>query len=838
MLLSTAFAPHIVAQDTDTDAPEVYGQITDEEGQPIVGVNVIVEDASSGIGTATDEKGNYRLVIPADRWVNLIFSFVGMETKEKSINLSNGQTQKFNVELKSLQEELPDFKVRGIQDRTTGMTMISPKMIEALPTARGIEDAIALQAGVVNNNELSSQYSVRGGNFDENLVYVNDFEIYRPFLIRSGQQEGLSFINPDLVRSVAFSAGGFETRYGDKLSSVLDVKYRKPKNFGGSISASLLGINGHLEGTLLKKKLSYIVGVRQRISRYLFNSLPTEGQYNPSFSDVQSFITYRFNKRWEIQFITNFARNIFDFIPESQTTSFGTFNQALQLQLFYEGREKDSYQTLMGGTSLTYLSKNNKLSLKFLTSAYRNREIEAFNIRAGYLIGEVETDLGSDNLGEITRTLGVGVLQDWARNRLDTDIANVAHRGHYDRGRHFLSWGVKYQREQITDQLNEWEKLDSAEFSKPTDPNQLLVQDVLKTEIKLNSNRFSGFLQDDWNISADRLKMTGGVRFSYWDVNKELTITPRLQLVYQPTIKATPRNPKKSVDAVEKDLLLRLAVGAYYQPPFYRELRNFEGEINRDLQSQKSIHVVLGSDYTFNIWNRPFKFTSELYYKHLWDLVPYDLDNLLIRYFGENRAKGYAAGVDMRLFGEFVPGIDSWLSLSVMQAKEKLDDYFYTNITEQTNDDGEVTAIDTTTVQVGYVPRPTDQRVTFGMFFQDYLPNNKNFKMHLRLLFGTGLPFNPPNGNPQFRGGFRIPTYRRVDIGFSALLFDKKRKELPERSVMRHFDSIWASVEIFNLLGVGNVINFNWIEAFNGLTYAVPNRLTARRVNARMIVKF
>lgn len=833
----------------------IYGKVTDRNDKPVYGVSII--NRYTGAGTTTDFNGNFTLYMTPGRMNVVEFSYIGKETQIEEFYLRRGDVREINIIFWDLDIVLEEVIVIGREYGRSPIPTVKldPKDFESIPTVSGnIEDILPMLGGTVSNNELSSQYSVRGGNYDENLVYVNDFQVYRPFLVRAGQQEGLSFINPDLVQGLDFSAGGFEARYGDKLSSVLDVRYKKPRagTSKGSAYASLLGVGAHLEGANTGGNLSYLAGVRHKSNKYLLNSLPVQGAYNPSFTDFQALVTYKFDEAWELQWLTNYASNRYELAPDSSRTSFGTFNEALQLRVFFEGQERDRYTNWMNGLSLNYTSDDARLKLKFMGSFYDNNEIEAFDIEGAYLIGAVETDFSQEDVGEINTVLGVGIYHDFARNQLKSNISNVGHRGYLDinEGAHFLRWGLDFQHEEIEDKLNEWFTTDSSRYNIPYNGTEVRLNEVLKTDINLSSNRLMGFIQDDfslWTGESDELSVSAGVRFNYWDLNKELLVSPRIQIGFSPELKKFEFDPEKHL--VEHRWNLRLAGGLYQQPAFYRELRNFEGEINRDLKAQKSMHVVLGSDYVFNMWKRPFKFTTELYYKEMWDLVPYDLDNLLIRYFAENQAVGYAAGVDFRLNGEFVPGTDSWISLSVMQTKEDLKDDFYLQFLNAagedilTSEDREV--VDTMSVEVGYVRRPTDQRVTFGMFFQDHIPGNEKLKMHLRLLFGSGLSTNPPNSNARLRGFFKIPSYRRIDIGFSAMLFDfqKMRRNMYEKHPLRRFRNVWASLEIFNLLGVNNTVSYSYIKALASdgsgeVIYSVPNQLTARRVNARLVVKF
>ncbi len=849
--------------------PEIYGRVTDYDGNPISGASVTVKQ--SGMGVITDYNGNYRIVVEAGKLYTVQFSHTSYFPDEESTYLRSGDVREINKQLDRKDYVLPSFTTTArTKRRATTIQKIDKVAIETLPNpSGGMEMILRTMPGVTGNNELSSQYSVRGGNFDENLVYVNDFEIYRPFLIRSGQQEGLSFVNPDLVSSIGFSAGGFEAKYGDKLSSVLDVKYKKPKEFAGSVGVSLMGATAHLEGKVKSRRnVTYLLGARYRNNQYLLNALPTDGQFRPTFADMQGFFTFQLAQNWEWQVLGHYSRNSFSFIPQESVSSFGSFNESLQLTVFFDGQETDSYETGTAGTALVF-TPNNNLTLKLLGSGYTTRETEAFDIIGQYWLEEVENNLGDDNFGQAVRRLGVGTYQDWARNRLQANIFNVAHRGYLQANRHFLSWGGKFQHEEISDELNEWYRLDSAGYSIPYSGVDVAITDVLKTSAALNSNRYTAFLQDEWTLGAEnQVSITYGIRGNYWDLNEEFIYSPRAQFAWFPKLKQDTIALAKQVaelpaDVDEKtknrlegkllnrktrELTLRLSGGLYQQPAFYRELRGLDGLLNTNLSAQKSGHIVLGAEYSFNIWQRPFKLTAEAYYKHLWDLVPFNIENVLIRYFGDNMATGYSTGLDLRLNGEFVKGTESWISLSYLRARENLaDDHYY----DYYNEAGELIVsgitpdqipVDSTRVDVGSVARPTESPVSFGMFFQDYLPNNENFKVHLMMLFALGNPYTPSDA-PQLRSAARIPPYRRLDIGFSAQLFDRDKKELAERSPLRGFKSIWASLEVFNLLGISNTISYNYIKALSGdlrqeRIYNVPNYLTSRRVNLRFQFKF
>ncbi len=794
----------------------ITGKVLDSDQQPIELATVSVKGMPRGV--RTNAKGEFSLSIPANRNVVLTFSYIGYKTKSIAKRLKPNQITRMIVSLDRFSTVIKDITIDDKKEkrREAGNIVIDPNKARLLPTPiNGIESLLKFFVG--SNNETTSQYNVRGGNYDENLVYINDFEVYRPFLVRSGQQEGLSIINPDLTSGVSFSTGGFQSKYGDKMSSVLDITYKRPTEFAGSVQLSLLGVNAHLEGVGLGGKLSYLIGARQKSNQYFLQSQQTQGIYNPTFTDIQTFANYKFNDKWQMDLFLNYARNRFDFQPESSTQSFGLINQAFQLRMFYEGAETDKFDSRFGGISFTN-TPNNRLSLKFLASGFQTQEQETYDIQGEYLLGEIETDLGKDNFGQLKFAIGTGLIHTYARNYLNINVGDIGHKGSYDAGKHFLQWGLNTKLVNIDDKLNEWERRDSAGYSQPFSDSALYMFRHYKTTQAFNYQQLSAYVQDNFAFDSGRAVITGGVRFNYNTLNGEFLTSPRLQFSYNP------RNWKK-------DVILRAATGLYSQPPFYREMRDLEGNVNKDLKAQKSFHAVAGFDYNFKgISGRPFKLTTEFYYKKMWDLVPYEFDNVRIRYFGENASVGYAYGAEFRLFGDIVPGAESWVSLGLMKSGE--------DIINDRIDFQDVNGADSATVFPGYIPRPTDSRVNFGLFFSDYLPRNKNFKVNLSGLYGTGLPFGPPDAS-RFGDTLRIPSYKRVDIGFSALLLDGEKKERPHYSFFRNFKSIWLSMEVFNLLGIRNTLSYLWIQdQTSGRTYAVPNRLTARLLNARMIVRF
>jgi hypothetical protein len=663
-------------------------------------------------------------------------------------------------------------------------------------------------------------------------------EVYRPFLTRSGQQEGLSFINSDMVADIHFSAGGFNAKYGDKLSSVLDIRYRVPTRFGGSAYFSLLGAGLQLEGISKNRKFTWIMGLRQKSNQFLLDKLDTRGEYKPSFTDIQGLFSYQLTKKTEVALLGNFSQNKYRVYPTTRNTEFGNINEALRFTVFFGGSEQDWYQTSQGALSFT-TRINDKLKLKHTGSLFFTREQEFYDVLGEYFLDELERDLGSGDFGDVAFNRGVGAFLEHARNELEATVSAGEHRGYYVTGKNSLQWAVKVQHEEIRDELDEWVYRDSADFSIPHPPDvpgdttssyynqQIVLNNVVKNNITLTSNRIHGFLQNTWTF--DRTSFTAGVRATYWDLNEEMNISPRISFSWKPEW--------------NRRMVFRAATGFYYQPPFYREMRDLNGRINKDLQAQKSIHFVLGADYQFLAWGREFKLVSEAYYKLMDDLIPYKVDNTRIRYLAKNNASGYATGLDFRLNGEFVSGIESWASLSVMQTREDIEgDYYY----EYYNSDGERIypgytlndiPVDSNRIEPGMLPRPADQRVTFSMFFQDYLPKFPTYRMHMTLVFGTGLPFGPP-GTDRYKDILRSPSYRRLDIGFSKIIIDEDKQNKSRFPVVRKFNSLSASLEIFNLLQISNTVSYTWITDVTGRQYGVPNYLTSRLINLRIQAKF
>ena len=800
----------------------VSGKVLDENENPLSNVSVVILGQQKGI--ITSDSGTFRLKVTADRAFALVFSYTGFRSQQKNFLLSENEEETIVIRMEREGKVLEEVVVTDQRDRReAGLIKPNPKSIINLPSpVMGVESMIKVFVG--SNNELTSQYSVRGGNYDENLIYVNDFEIFRPYLVRSGQQEGLSFINPEMVRNISFYNGGFQAKYGDKMSSVLDIQYKKPKRFGGSAYVSILEQGLHLEGISHNNKLSYIVGVRNRSNKNLLSRQETQGNYVPSSADLQAQINYQINNKWQAEFLGNISQTKFVLVPEySQLTSsvFSPyFTAVLGLDVYFEGQERDRYKTNMLGLSIINQPRKD-LKLKYMVSRFENDEEENIDISGAYLFGERDFDKAKPTFGLIVNPLGAGVFQNFTRNTLNIDNWNVSHKGILDKGRNVFLWGIGYDKTNIDDKLNEWEFQDSAGYSLPFNPAVLQLNKVIKSSASLDVNKISGYFQDNllFGDSSNSFTLQGGIRYNYNSLNNEFLLSPRIGASWQPK--------------GGKDIIYRAAVGIYDQPPFYRELRRYDGTVNTDLKAQKSFQAVGGFDYNFKNSNKPMRMTVEAYYKRMWDVVPYDIDNVRIRYYGENSAKAYAYGIEGRLFGELVKDAESWISIGLMDTKENIKDDYYTEYTIDTLNQ----VIDSATVEGGWFRRPTDRTLTFGMFFQDYLATNKNFRVYLNTIYGTNLPYNIP-GSVKYRNGAIIEPYIRVDIGFSALLLDADKSNRRSHSPFRNFESIWASLEVFNLLDRSNTISYLLIKDFANNVFTVPNRLTPRLVNFKIVARW
>lgn len=816
----------------------IEGRVLDADSKPVEAATVSVQ--GKGKGSVTDKKGKYSLEVPANEEVEIVITHISFQAQTYKITLEEGEKRKLDFKMKPTDINIKEVEIQVEKDRDNTMESLDPKDIKQIPNPSGnFETAIKTLPGVSSNNELSSQYNVRGGSFDENLVYVNDIQIYRPFLVRSGNQEGLSFINPDLVEDIDFSAGGFAPRYGDKMSSVLAVSYKEPKEFGGSVNASLLGASVHLEGTGLDKRLTHISGVRYRTNQYILGSLETDGDYQPVFVDVQTYLTYDLSEKWEIGFLGNYARNKYEFIPETRQTDFGTIQQALRLTIFFEGQELTNYETWFGALINTY-KPNDRLEMKFITSAYRSFETETFDILGQYFIDELERDLGNSNFGDVAFNRGVGSYLNHARNYFQASVLNAQFRGKLLMENGNYEWGASFQHEEIDDVLSEWDLIDSAGYSipqprqtpgqTPVKPIELTLFNAAKANNFVSSNRIMGYAQRTlrWMDNGEnRYSFTAGIRANYWDLNEETVISPRANIAFEPNWK--------------RDFLFRFSTGFYYQPAFYREMRDFDGNLNKNIEAQRSIHYVLGADYNFDAWGRPFKFVGEVYYKDMDNVIPYEIDNVRIRYYAENSANAYAVGADFKVNGEFVKGVDSWVNIGFLKIEEDIKDDFYY---DYYNDEGEKivpgftfnsTPVDSVKREPGYIPRPTDQRINFSLFFQDYLPKNPSYKMNITFHYGSGLPFGPPS-NERYKDTLRIPPYIRVDLGLSKQLYGYKKKKAT--GPLKNFEAIWLGVDVFNLLQRNNTLSYLWVTDVTNRQYAVPNFLTSRQINVRLLVEF
>lgn len=811
----------------------VYGIVRDQDNnEPVELVSVIAEEFSLSVETAAD--GSYEIALPARHITSLQFRRTGFKPAVFTIpSIEPGN--RFNLSI-SLANAATGREVIITAQRIDDAGMVREKVeaLKLLPSTTGnlesILPHIALGASSGTGGELTSQYNVRGGNYDENLVYVNDFEIYRPLLVRTGNQEGLSLPNLDLIRDLSFSSGSFEAKYGDKMSSVLDVRYKLPDSLRGSFSISLLGATGHLEGSIPVgkdnyKRWRYLIGVRYKSTKYLLGSLDVKGEYSPSFADYQVYTTYDLSRSWQLGVLANLNRNKYDFIPESSQIASGLISFALRLSTDFEGAESDLFINGMTGVSLSFVPdrERNPLYLKFLVSGYKSLERENLDIIGQYRLSQIETSINDPDAGEELTLLGSGIQHAYSRNLLQVNILNAEVKGGIElqgnsRKTNFLQAGVKVAYEDVTDRIHEWERLDSAGFSLPYDPSALELLYSLNSNRDLQSLRFSGFFQNTYTKqygNGRELRLTGGIRGQYWDVNKELVISPRIQMTYSPG----------------NNVGLKLATGLYVQPPFYKELRRPDGTINEEVESQKSFHILAGYSAGFGPQGnqgRKYKFILEAYYKSLWDLVSYEVDNVRIRYAGENNASGYLAGLDLRINGELVPGAESWINLSFLRAREKFD-----NIQHLVRDVGQAEG-----TPVKDVPRPTDQFMTLNVFFQDYLPNNENFRVHLNTSIGTGLPFGIKDNNIIYRNTYRYKPYHRVDIGFSVRLWSREWEHAKPQSIFRLTRDSWLSLEIFNLLQVRNEASRTWVKTIFKSQYAIPNFLSSRRVNLKFRVEF
>lgn len=796
----------------------VQGIVFDEFENPLSRVEINHKEG----GSITDETGFYRLEIPAGENVKITFSYIGLKKMEATFNLQQGKTEEFNPILIADYEQITTVIITGEgRSRIEGITTISPDVVRKIPGANaGVENLIKTLPGASSNNELSTQYSVRGGNYDENLVYVNGIEVYRPLLIRSGQQEGLSFVNSDLVRNIHFSAGGFQAKYGDKLSSVLDIQYKRPVNFEGSLDMSFLGANASVGGASKDKKFTGIVGVRYRDNSLLVKSQETKTDFHPVFADAQTYLTYTFNDKFELDFLGNISLNRYKYKPLVKETTFGTIDNPTTLFIFYEGIEKDNYQTYSSALKASYkVSDHYKTQL--IASVYNSQEEEHYDLLGEYRLGKPNTAIGSDDLGQVDFTRGVGGQLDHARNDLDALVYNLQHLGSFEYGKSLFEYGIRYTREDIKDRIREYQVIDSAGYSvrpplfgvpndQPYNPYEGDIVSYTQTrgENHTKIDRFENFLQ--WSYRTDlgkhKIWFNAGVRSHTWTVNDaasgsetQSVFSPRAQVSFKPDWDA--------------DMVFRVSGGSYYQPPFYRELRDSTGVVRPGVKAQQSVHLVLANDYSFKMSNRPFRLVSEAYYKDITNVNPYTLDNVQLRYRANNDAVAYAYGFDFRLNGELVKGTESWLSFGYMRTEE--------NIAGR-----------------GYISRPTDQRLKFAIMFQDYVPSIPRLRLYINGVYNTGLPGGSPDYADPYDFQNRLPDYQRFDIGFSYIFVDAENP-VSEKNWAHKFKELELGVEVFNMFDRQNSITNTFIRDIQtNSIYTVPNYLTARVFNVRIGMKF
>jgi len=790
------------------------GTIKNKEKQPIENVSI----KYNNVGTTTDKNGNYQIRIPFKEEITLTFSHISHITFSKKYTANSRNIVRLSVVLSSKTEELKEIVIRENKKNIDGFKKIDIAVVKnVIGSNAGVENILMTLPGVNNNNELSTQYNVRGGNFDENLVYVNGIEVYRPFLIRSGQQEGLSFINPNMVQNINFSAGGFQAKYGDKLSSVLDITYRKPTEVSTTADISFLGASATFEAPLIKDKLTSISSFRYRDNSLFVNSKQIETNFRPKFIDFQTFLTFAASEDLKLNFLGNFSLNNYNYKPISRRTRFGTVADPLELIVFYSGQEQDNYLTLFGAISAEYKA-NDFLTLTGTVSRYNTQEEEHFDIAAAYRLGEVDANIGSENFGNVEFSQGIGSQINHARNDLDALITNAQIKGKYKLNKKQFDFGVKFQKEDIKDRIREWEVIDSLGFSirppnhvgnnQPYEPFEgpIIPYKNVRVENEVQINRISGYLQFNkrlfWN--DHEVWYNVGVRAHNWTVQgngiaskNQTIISPRAQFSIKPNS--------------QKDLLFRASAGWYSQPPSYRELRDSNGKINIDLKAQKSIHFVTGLDYSFEMWQRPFKLTTELYYKNLTNVNSYTIDNVRIRYRADNDATAFAQGFDLRLNGEFVPGSDSWVSLGYLKTEE--------NINNQ-----------------GYISRPSDQRIKFGILFQDYVPSLPDLKVYLNLVYNTGVPGGSPSYADVYKFQERLRDYKRADLGVSYIFKDANK--VKNIGWMSKFKELSAGLELFNMFDIQNSITNTWVrDVYSKTQFGIPNFMTGRVLNLKIAMK-
>lgn len=791
----------------------IKGVVLDINNNPIENVNISSE---SNVGATTNSNGFYSIEVKASNNVNITFSHVNFKSVSFLVNLKTNEVYEFypvmDINIEQIEEIVLNSNKRA---ELKNIITIDPQIIRTIKGAQpGIENLLKTLPGVNISNELSTQYSVRGGNFDENLVYVNGIEIYRPFLVRSGQQEGLSFVNSNLIKNINFSAGGFQSKYGDKLSSVLDIEYKNPNGNNLSGNLNLLGGNITSENISKNAKVSNILGVRYRDNSLLVNSRETLTNYNPKFIDIQNFLTTNINEKFSFNFLSYMSVNNYNYKPESRQTNFGTLDDPTALIVYYQGQEKDKYQTFFGAVKLNFKATD-YTELSLITSAFQTSEKEYFDILAQYRLGEVNNNIGDEDLGDVEFSEGIGSQLNHGRNNLNAIIYNIEHKGSFKKNKNNLEWSLKLTKEDIKDRIVEWEVIDSTGYSidppffeslgdQPYTANEgpiVPYQNIRKTN-NTNTNRIQSFIQwsKNFNLGSTKVYSNAGVRLHGWSIDKQkinFVFSPRFQVGIKPDW--------------EKDMIFKLSGGVYQQPPFYRELRDYNGDINYDVKAQKSIQLVASNEYSYMLWNRPFKLTSELYYKNMSNINPYTIDNVRIRYLANNNAKAYAYGLDVRLNGEFIKGTESWFSFGYLNTKENIDNQ-------------------------GYIPRPSDQRLKFGILFQDYIPNIPDLKMYLNLVYNSGVPGGAPSYANAYDYQNRLPDYKRVDLGISYVIVGSEKDY--KKGWKKNFSGLNIGLEIFNMFDIQNSITNTWVrDVYSKRQYSIPNYLTPRILNLTIDIK-
>lgn len=782
---------------------KIHGKVVDQQNDPLEFVTVRVD--GTAIGTTTGRDGTYKLSVPETDTLRVVFSFIGYNDVKRQVINPKGDLA-INATMQPKDQVLREVEVTDFKKQTNQMQTINRDSYKLSPDATGgsVEAMLATMAGVSSQNEMSSQYSVRGGTYDENSVYINGTEVYRPQLVTSGQQEGLSIINPNLVGAIGFSTGGFGVEYGDKMSSALDITYKEPETFEAALSASLMGVSASL-GTA-SRRFSMLHGVRYKRNASLLSSMDTKGEYDPNFFDYQTNMTYKLGKKWKLSFLGNVAINNYKFVPVDRETNFGTSTDAKKFKVYFDGGEKDRFETYFGAFNLQYNpSKATQISL--LGSGYLTNELVSYDITGEYWLDRAGTTGGGDPDNAIGGELGVGRYHEHSRNRLKISVLGLGLQGHTGIKRHNISYGLSLNSQKIMERTREWELRDSAGFTLPSDGTNIRMIYNLTSNHDLTTTRAAAYIADAYRFSssAGYFVINAGLRFSYWSFNKEFLVSPRANIAFIPD-----RNT---------DWTMRFATGLYYQQPFYKEFRepttdqfgNTIISLNKNIKSQQSLHFILGTDYTFRMFNRPFKLSGEAYYKKLNKLIPYEVDNLKVTYSGVNLTDGYTMGLDFKVFGQFVPGTDSWISLSLMKTGEKLN--------------GKT------------VPRPTDQRYQLAVYFTDYFPKFPKLKFSLRGILSDGRPVTAPHSTRD-KGYFRAPAYKRIDVGLHYALLSPPDETSSLTGIRRWCKSIWLGVDVFNLLDISNVSSYYWVTDVNNIQYAVPNYLTRRQFNVTLSFDF